>query len=326
MASVPIQQLSIVVPVYRGEKTLRELVRELAWFTRELTTAGGRRWRVCELILVHDCGPDDSASVIADLVAEHPWVRAVWLSRNFGQHAATLAGMASAVGDWVATMDEDLQHDPSDLDTMLETAVTSRLQVVYAAPRNAAPHGWKRNLLSTWAKRIGMWLQGGSLPYLMHSYRLVDGEIARNLAAFCGKGVYLDVALLWVASAIGTAPVTLREERGRPSGYTFASLVGHFWSMILTSGPRPLRIISLLGAMAVLVAVLTGGTAIVSRLLGYSNTPGWASLLAAMSFFSGCILLALGTIAEYLAMTAGILMGRPLYVVLTRPARSVGKP
>jgi len=325
MSSGPIQQLSIVIPVYRGQMTLHAFLEELLPYTQEQCTPGGHRWQVCETILVHDCGPDDSAATIHELVRVYPWVRPVWLSRNFGQHAATLAGMASAVGDFVATMDEDMQHDPADLHALLDAALTSKLQVVYAAPRNAASHGWKRNLLSACAKRVGGWLQGSSLPYLMHSYRLVDGEIARNLAAFCGNGVYLDVALRWVASAIGTAPVTLRRELGRPSGYTLSSLLSHFWRMILTTGPRPLRLISLLGAAAVLVAVLTAGLAILSRLLGYHTTPGWASLLVAISFFSGCILLALGTIAEYLAMTAGILMGRPLYVVLTRPARQVGK-
>ncbi len=87
------------------------------------TTPGGLPFRVAEVLLVNDCGPDDSAGVMRRLEREHPWVRTIWLSRNFGQHAATLAGMASSGGDWIVTMDEDGQHDPADIPTLLDVAM-----------------------------------------------------------------------------------------------------------------------------------------------------------------------------------------------------------
>ena len=105
------------------------------------------------MLLVHDCGPDDSARVMREL-APHPFVRPVWLSRNFGQHAATLAGMASSGGDWIVTMDEDGQHDPAYIGAMLDVALAEQASVVYASRptrrrtaacatrRRAAPSGW----------------------------------------------------------------------------------------------------------------------------------------------------------------------------------------
>src|SRR5947207_15436251 len=108
----PCHEVSLVVPVYQGEKTLRALVEEIAPLTSPQTTAQGRRFRVAELLLVHDGGVDDSASVMKQLAADHAFVRPLWLSRNFGQHPATLAGMASTVSTWVATLDEDGQQNP----------------------------------------------------------------------------------------------------------------------------------------------------------------------------------------------------------------------
>src|SRR6187402_86384 len=147
-------RVSIVIPVYKGESYLLELLRKIAPLTRETTTPGGNRFVVDDVLLVHDCGPDRSDLVIEALAEEYPFVRPIWLSRNFGQHAATLAGMASATGDWVVTLDEDGQQDPSDIGRMLDTALSGSLQLVYAQPSNPPPHGWLRNAFSRTAKSI----------------------------------------------------------------------------------------------------------------------------------------------------------------------------
>ena len=99
--------LAVVVPVYHGEHTLQPLIAELAQLTLRQWTPAGHAYRVTEVLLVHDCGPDRSDETIRCLAANHGFVLPVWLSRNFGQHAATLAGMASTTADWVVTMDED---------------------------------------------------------------------------------------------------------------------------------------------------------------------------------------------------------------------------
>src|SRR5271156_1517115 len=143
-----IHRISLVVPVYRGERTLRTLVEEILPMTSEQTTSRGIPFVIGEVLLVHDCGPDRSEDLIELLSTQYSFVRPVWLSRNYGQHAATLAGMASAAGDWVATIDEDGQQDPKDLSGMLDAALLNSLQLVYAHPVNPPPHGWFRNLSS----------------------------------------------------------------------------------------------------------------------------------------------------------------------------------
>src|SRR5262249_59898038 len=93
--SPAVHEVSLVVPVYQGEKTLGALADEIAPLVSPQPTPEGRSFRVAELLLVHDGALDDSARVMTELAARHPFVRVLWLSRNFGQHPATLAGMAS---------------------------------------------------------------------------------------------------------------------------------------------------------------------------------------------------------------------------------------
>ena len=314
-------RISLVIPVYRGATTLPTLVSEIALLTAEQYTPAGRRYLISELLLVHDCGPDRSDAVLESLATQYPFVRPIWLSRNYGQHAATLAGMASATGDWVATIDEDGQQDPADIGSMLDLAVAGSLQLVYADPINPPPHGWLRNAFSRAAKAIASDVLANDQIGRFNSFRLVDGEIARTLAAYCGNGVYLDVGLFWITSRIGHAPVRLRNEMGRPSGYSYFRLLGHFWNLILTTGTRPLRLITLTGLVSMLLACFIGVYTLYGHLTGAIPVKGWASLVIVVSFFSGAILMALGVIAEYLAVTMGIVMGKPLYVVSTKPTR-----
>jgi len=314
-------RISVVIPVYRGADSLPALIDELLPMTQIGHTPAGTAYRICEILLVHDCGPDRSDLTIEALARGHAEVRPVWLSRNFGQHAATLAGMAGAVGDWIATLDEDGQQNPADLPRMLDVALAGRHQLVYAQPTNPPPHGAVRNLASRLAKSISVRLLGNEALGRFNSYRLIDGEVGRSLAAYCGYGIYLDVGLSWLTTRIGHCPVQVREESGRPSGYSMIKLVGHLWALVLTSGTRPLRLITLVGGLSVLAAVALMLWVVVSKLMGNIEVQGWASLVIVVSFFSGTMLMALGVIAEYLAVTMGIAMGRPLYVVSSKPTR-----
>lgn len=314
-------RISVVIPVYAGERTLPSLIAEIEPLTKAQTTSDGNIYVVCEILLVHDCGPDRSDKTLEALSAQYTFVQPVWLSRNYGQHAATLAGMASATGDWVVTMDEDGQQNPEDIAAMLDSALRSSLQLVYAKPMNSPPHGLLRNVLSRSAKGISTTLLGNRSIGRFNSFRLVDGEISRTLAAYCGSGIYLDVGLFWMTAYIGHCPVTLRNEMRRSSGYSYLKLIGHFWRLILTTGTRPLRLITIMGFSSMILAIIVAGYALYAKYYGQVPVQGWASLLIVVSFFSGSILASLGVIAEYLAVTMGIVMGKPLYVVSTKPTR-----
>jgi len=320
--TMKVQNISIVIPVYQGEGSIEALVGDISSYFEPATSAEGQAFVVSEVLLVHDCGPDRSDVAIRRLVEKHSQIKPIWLTKNFGQHAATLAGMSSATGEWIVTIDEDGQHDPADIGSLLDCALGQNLQVVYAQPVNTPPHGYIRNLTSRLSKRIGRLMMGHDAVEYFHSYRIVQGEIARSLAAYCGYGVYLDVGLLWIAGRVGQCPVNVRAEEGRASGYTYSRLLAHFWTMLLTTGTRPLRLITLLGFFSVAIALFIGAYALYEKMTGNVQVQGWASLVIVVSFFSGCILVSLGMIAEYLAVSMGIAMGKPLYVIGTRSSRS----
>ena len=314
--------MSIVVPVYQGERTLEPLLAEIEPLTAPGATPRGRRFHVAEVILVHDGAIDDSHTVMESLAARLPFVTNVWLSRNFGQHPATLAGMAATSADWVVTLDEDGQQNPADIGGLLDAALevdapwstgrrSIRRRTASSATRSAA---WPRPC---------RWRSSGTAQMAhFNSYRLVRGDIARSLAAYCGHGVYLDVALAWVVGRWATGPVTLRPDRRfRPSGYTFRRLFAHFGRLILTAGTRPLRLISVVGFLAVLAGAGLSAVIVCGALRHQIPVQGYTSLIVVICFFSGVVLFSLGIIAEYLALSLTTGMGRPLYVTVSRPHR-----
>lgn len=311
--------ISIVVPVYRGESTLDALIGEIAPLTKTCVTPGGALMRVAEVILVHDDGPDASDVVIRRLAREEEFIRPVWLSRNFGQHAATIAGMSSTGSEWIVTLDEDGQFDPGDIGRLLDTALNRGAQLVYGRATNPPPHGGLRNLASNTAKAIATrLLTDGSLSEFT-SFRLMLGEIGRGVAAYVGPGVYLDVALSWAFGAVATCPVEFRQGVARPSGYSYRKLLVHFWQLVVTSGPRPLRMVSLGGFITALAGVILAIVVAVEKITGGITVAGWTSLAVIVLMLGGFTLLALGVVAEYVGAAVRMAMGKPLYLITSDP-------
>lgn len=313
--------VSVVIPVYQGERTLPALLAEIAPYTRSFSSPGGHEVQVSEVLLVHDNGPDASAEVMRRLAGEYPFVRTIWLSRNFGQHPATLAGIASSGSDWILTMDEDGQHDPGYLGAMLDVAMAERADVVYARPTNTPPHGFVRNLASSASKRLVRISTHEVNATEFQSFRLLLGEVGRSVAAYAGAGVYLDVGLAWVALRVGTCPIVLRGQGDRPSGYSLHTLTSHFWRMVVSSGTRALRLVSLLGIAFAVGGFLLALYFIVAKAFWAAPTPsGWPSLMVALLVCSGAILFSLGIIAEYIGVAVNMAMGKPLYLIVSDPS------
>ncbi len=315
-------RISIVVPVYQGERTLRALIDEILPLTTRTYSPSGRPLVVEEVLLVFDHGPDGSADVIRELVRDHSFVRGVWLSRNFGQHPATLAGMASSGGEWIVTMDEDGQHDPADIGGLLDTALDRQSSVVYAKPTNAAPHGMWRNAASRGSKWLIATAMGADSTVSYQSYRLVLGEVGRSVAAYAGSEAYLDVALGWIAGEVTTSPVELREEHGRRSGYNVRTLLSHFWRMVLSSGTKGLRLVSFIGVAFAILGLVLVLWVLASYLVFDVGTEvqGWASTMVILLFGFGATLFSLGVVAEYVGVNVKTAMGKPPYLIVADPA------
>jgi len=320
-------RVSIVIPVYQGEHTLGALIQEIALLTAPNRTQGGNEFQVIEVLLVHDKGPDRSDEVIRKLAAAYDFVRPVWLSRNFGQHPATLAGMASSSGDWIVTMDEDGQHDPAYIGDFLDVALKRGAQLVYADPVNRPSHNMFRNASSRLAKWVFSTFLTDSSEVTYQSYRMVLGEIGRSVAAYAGSGVYLDVAIGWVAGTPAACPVRLRDEGDRRSGYSTRALLSHFVHLALSSGTRSLRMVSGLG-----IVFGVGGVGYALYLLGVRFTSdtipqGWTSTMVVVLVSTGAILFSLGVIAEYVGVAVHMAMGKPLYLIVGDPRDGpLGRP
>jgi glycosyltransferase involved in cell wall biosynthesis len=322
-----VDSISVVIPVYSGAATLPGVVKELEQLRSPQETADGREFRVDEVLLVWDRGIRGSEEVVRELAARDDWVRPVWLSSNFGQHPATLAGMTSSGGDWIVTMDEDGQHDPAYIGELLDKAYRDRTQLVYASPMSRPPHGVLRNAASWLTKWFFVHVlvpSNGTRAF--NSYRLILGEAGRSVAAYTGAGVYLDVALSWVVTNPSTCPVVMRDE-GRPaSAYTLRRLASHFWRLVISSGTRPLRFVSLTGILLALFGFAVAMYSAVQNMVGNVSVQGWTSVFVAVLVVGGAVLIALGVIAEYIAFSASMAMGKPVYVIVRDPAEIFDSP
>lgn len=318
MSQVVPHTIAVVVPVYRGETTLTGLVHEILPHCSVQKTSKGHSYIVKEIVLVHDHGPDRSDEVIRSLSESFDVVRPVWLSRNFGQHPATIAGLAATGSDWVVTLDEDGQFNPADVPSLLDEALDARVPLVYGAARTAPPHSGFRNTASSFTKRVlGKILIGNKMAEFT-SFRLILGEIGRSVAAYAGSGVYLDVALHWMVEDHRVVKVDFRSEGRARSGYTTRALLSHFWRLVLSSGTRPLRLVSYTGVLAALAGVILAALVIVRRLM-YGFPVGFTSVFVALLIIGGIMLFALGIVAEYIGLIARTSIGRPLYLAQADP-------
>ena len=322
MNAKSVHSIAVVVPVYLGAKTVDHLVEEIKEMCKVTNTPNGLRFKITELVLVNDCGSDGSDVELRRIEAKHSFVHVVWLSRNFGQHAATIAGMAATSADWIVTMDEDGQHDPCSIGDLLDKAVDGRLQVVYATPMTSAAHSKVRNAASSTAKLVMSWMAKGVSSRSFSSFRLISGEIGRSLAAYAGPSVYLDVALSWIVDRVGTVKTPFRPE-GRPtSGYSTRGLFSHFWKLALTSGTQPLRYVSLSGAFFALLGAGLSVKIIVDRVMRGIPVPGWTSVMVSIFAIGGVVLISLGVIAEYVGVIVRSTFGQPTYLAVRDPMKS----
>lgn len=286
------------------------------------------KFRVGEIILVHDGGTEPCAETARELARSSDLVRVVWLSRNFGQHAATIAGFASTTSDWVVTLDEDGQFNPADCRALLFTALERRVPLVYGTPENRPPHTLMRNLLSRLTKKVASRLLIDRRFTDFSSFRLILGEIARGVSAYAGQGIYLDVALHWSISDFATVPVIYRAQAHRTSSYSRRQLLSHFWRLVISSGTRPLRLASIVGVLAASLGVGLAILIVMRRLL-YGFPVGFTSVFVLLLLIGGAILISLGIVAEYIGVLVRSVVGRPLYLTQSDPmfsALNTGEP
>jgi undecaprenyl-phosphate 4-deoxy-4-formamido-L-arabinose transferase len=188
--------------------------------------------------------------------------------------------------------------------------------LVYARPTNPPPHGALRNA-GSWATKAVFRLLSGSKGEF-HSFRLIEGSLARSACAYMGESVYLDVAMLWSCGEGAACPVRMRGE-GSSSSYRTRTLLSHFWRMVLSTGTRPLRLIAVAGVMIAALGLIVALIVAQRRLVGDFPAPGWSSVMVSQLILVGGVFVTLAVLAEYVGFAVRNAIGKPLYVKTDHP-------
>jgi glycosyltransferase involved in cell wall biosynthesis len=319
---LPAVTISVVVPVYCGAAYLPDLIAQLDAL-RSKWKQEGAPFILAEAIFVDDAAVDESAPLLDELGRLHDWVVPIHMSRNFGQHPATIVGILHSSGDWVVTMDEDLQHKPDVIPRLLREAVSAQLDIVYAKPASAVHEAAIRDLTSRSFKRMMQWLTDNPNLTDFNSFRLLRGSIARAAASVCSHDTYLDIALCWFTQRIRALSVEMKDERfirtGR-SGYSLKSLFAHAWRMVFSSQIRMLRLGSVVGFSAMGFSVLAGLYFLLLKLFFPADirVQGWTSLFLMTTFFGGLITFMLGIALQYLSSLVLKVHGKPTFFTIDR--------
>ena len=298
--------LSIVVPVYRSATILPELVAALRPVLQHLA-------RPHELILVNDGSPDESWQVIQQLASSEPWVRGLRMMRNYGQHNALLAGVRAARFNTIVTMDDDLQHPPEELPTLL-TAFGSEIDVLYGTPQEEQ-HGLLRNLSSVVTKIALQSAMGAETARMVSAWRVFRTQLRDGFANYNSPFVNLDVLLTWSTTRFRAVPVRHAPRRAGTSNYTTAKLIRHTLNMMTGFSVMPLQLASVIGFAFTLFGIGVLGYVLIRYMISGSTVAGFPFIASIIAIFSGAQLFALGIIGEYLARIHFRTMDRPAYAL-----------
>ena len=298
--------LSIVVPVYRGETLVEPLVERLS---KSLPLVSKKY----EVILVNDGSPDDIWDVIERLSKKYKWVQGICLMRNYGQHNATLCGVRLARYEVIITMDQDLQHPPEEIPVLL-AELEKGYDVVYGSPKKL-PQGVIRNLLTAAIKRILSSVMGINSVKNISAFRAFRTHLRSAFENFQSPTMIIDVLLSWGTTRFSSVSVDITEARS--SNYNFLGLVKAALLVLTSYSTRPLRFASWIG----FVMTLFGLGIFVYVLIIYftlGSLPGFPFLASIIALFNGAQLFTLGIFGEYLARMFDRSMDRPAYVIQQR--------
>lgn len=297
--------LSVVIPVYRSQRTLPTLHARLVATLEALTSS-------FEIIFVEDCGGDDSWTVLDEIATRDPRVRSIQLSRNFGQHAATICGASIAKGNWVATIDDDLEQAPEFI-AQLFTKARDGYDLVYGIYPERSHSAW-RNITSNLAR----WLFRKAIPSLNYNYtsfRMIRGDIARELQRFDSPFPFVDGYLSWLTNRYASVEVPHNQRASGTSNYTFRKLLTHTANIFVTFSDLPLRLASWFGMFAFLIGMFWLAIILLRYVLGAISVSGFSSIMVAILLFGGAQLLVLGIFGEYLGRMNFKSSRKPLFLI-----------
>lgn len=301
------KKISFVIPCYRSEKTLSQVVTEIQ---EKMNTLAQYEY---DIFLVNDCSPDKTFEVIRGLCRENESIRGIDFARNFGQHSALMAGLRYSDGDYVVCLDDDGQTPACEVDKLLEK-LEEGYDAVYAKYEHKQ-HSAFRNFGSRVNELMTRIMLGKPESLYVSSYFAVKRFVVEDMVRYENSYPYVIGLVLRATRNIANVTVNHREREIGTSGYTLKKLIGLWFNGFTAFSVQPLRIATAIGACSAAAGFLYGIYTIIKRMINPDVPLGFSSTMAAIVFFGGMIMLMLGLIGEYIGRIYISLNNSPQYVI-----------
>lgn len=298
--------LSVVIPVYNEEEVVDRLVRRL----RPVLDSLGDY----EVVIVDDGSSDETLMVLHGMAETWAELRVLPLVRNVGQQLALKAGLDAAAGDWVLTMDADLQDPPELIPEMLRRAAFDGVDIVYTRRHDRSSDTWfKRHAASAYYTLVRKLTKVEMIPHV-GDFRLMSARVVRALGALPERHRVHRVLVPYLGFPYAVLEHKRDPRAGGRSKYNAARLLAITFDSLSSFSAAPLRLATAFGLMTSALCLLLAAGAVAAKLAG-TAVPGWASLTVAMLFIGAVQLLCLGVVGEYVGRIFEEVKRRPLYMV-----------
>jgi len=298
-------EISIVVPVYNSAMILVNLCQQISSALKD---------RDFEVILVNDGSSDESWSVIESISKKSEQVKGVCLNRNFGQDNAIMAGMHYAKGDYIVIMDDDLQHSPFDIVTLLHEA-ESGCDVCYADYSDRKRQSWWKNIGSILNSKQAEFLLEKPRNIYLSPFKIINRVVADSIISYKGPYPYLDGLIFRATTSIRQISVKHHERFHGAGNYNLRKSFSVFVKHATGFSVVPLRIATLCGLATAIAGVILASAYIYRYFVDDKPLEGWTTLVVLVLFMGGMILVSLGMIGEYLGRVYLSINQRPQFVV-----------
>jgi dolichol-phosphate mannosyltransferase len=302
-------EISVVSPVYCCADCLRTLCARLA---ETLSTLG----KDYEIILVDDASPDDAWPVLRELCAADSRIKAVALSRNFGQHYAIAAGIEHAVGQWVVVLDCDLQDRPEEI-ARLYAKAQEGFDVVFAE-RETRQDSWLKRTSSRLFIAMLNYLSGANYDYRTANFGIYSRAVIDAVRSMGDRSRFFPVMVRWAGFRKTSIPVQHDARGNGGSSYTLRKLLRLALDIMLSYSDKPLRLVATLGIIVSMIALVMTGFSLYRYLHGDVSVAGYTSLIASMWLLAGVILFCMGIIGLYVGRVFENVKSRPIFIVRDR--------
>ncbi|MDO5343186.1 MAG: glycosyltransferase family 2 protein [Bacteroidia bacterium] len=301
--------ISVVSPVYRGEKMVEELVARIAASVSAITPD-------YEIILVNDASPDNSWGEIEKACANDRRVKGLDLSRNFGQHYAITAGLAYTKGDWVIVMDCDLQDRPEEIPHLYGKAQEG-YDIVYARRVNKKFGFWKK-MSSTVFHRVFDWLSGMKTDETIANFGIFKRCVIDEYNKMPEKARSFGGLIGYLGFRITTVDVRHAHRAEGKSSYTLSKLIRLSTDIIISNSNKPLRMAVVVGFIMSSVSFALALYNVVAKLVGAILVSGYTTTVFSIWFVGGILLFVMGVLGLYIGKIFDQVKDRPLYVIRTK--------